>query len=153
MSAYSYPTTLQWGGSTAAGYRVYTRDHRAVAPPVSTTVELSADPHFRGDDSRLNPEQLLVMAASSCQLLSFLAVASRAGVDVLGYDDSAVGAMPVHGDGMLIETICLAPVILVAPGTDHDLVHRLVQQAHEECYIANSLKSEVSVEARVVEGP
>lgn len=151
MSEHTYPITLQWSGSTAEGYRAYTRDHRAAAPPATTPVALSADPHFRGAPARLNPEQLLVMAASSCQLLSFLAVASRAGVDVLHYEDSAVGVMPVRRDAMSIEAIRLTPVITVALGTDRDLVHRLAHQAHDECYVAASLKTEVTVEATVVE--
>lgn len=153
MSDHTYPTTLRWNGSTAAGYRSYPRNHQGAAPPATTPVELSADPHFRGDRERLNPEQLLVMAASSCQLLSFLAVSSRAGVDVVGYEDSAVGTMPVRRDAMSIETIRLTPFVVVAPGTDHDLVHRLVHQAHDECYIAASLNTKVTVEATVAAAP
>ena len=58
---------------------------------------MSADPAFRGDATRMNPEQLLVMAAASCQLLSFLAVAARARLDVVAYEDEAEAAMP-EGD-------------------------------------------------------
>src|SRR5207302_6235228 len=82
-----YTTTCTWSGSTAAGYEQYERDHTAAAPPAAARLELSGDPAFRGDPGRLNPEQLLVMAASSCQLLSFLAAAARARVDVIGYQD------------------------------------------------------------------
>jgi organic hydroperoxide reductase OsmC/OhrA len=76
------------------GYRGYPRAHPAWTPPATEALDLSADPHFRGDADLPNPEQLLVLAASSCQLLSFLAVAAKGGVDVLGYVDDASGEMP-----------------------------------------------------------
>ncbi|MFI7587069.1 OsmC family protein [Spongisporangium articulatum] len=150
MAEHTYSTHLVWQGSTGEGYRAYRREHRAVAPPAGTTVALSADRAFRGDPAFLNPEQLLVMAASSCQLLAFLAVAARAGVDVLDYEDEASGFIDDGSPPARISTITLAPVIRVAPGTDPAVVHKLVEQAHEECYIANSLNSEVTVEATVL---
>lgn len=116
-----------------------------------TPVNLSADPAFLGDAGLLNPEQLLVMAASSCQLLSFLALAGQKHIDVIDYEDEAIGVMPVDATPMRITRITLTPTIRVAPGTDHDLVRHLVAQAHLDCYIANSLTSDVSVDAEVVD--
>lgn len=152
VTAHTYRTSLSWSGSTGSGYRDYPRAHRAEAPPASGPVILSADPHFRGDADLLNPEQLVVMAASSCQLLSFLAVAALAGVDVVGYDDTAEGEMSDGARPMRIERIRLAPVIRVAGGTDREQVLELVARAHDECYVANSLTSEVRVDATVVTG-
>ena len=150
MADHTYSTHLSWQGSTGAGYGGYPRDHTAVAPP-SPQIPLSADPHFGGEAGRVNPEQLLVMAASSCQLLSFLAGAARAGVDVIGYEDEAEGVMPAGGRPVSIERIRLAPVVRVAAGTDHQQVRELLHQAHEECYIANSLRTTVTVEATVLD--
>lgn len=147
QDAHTYQTHLLWEGSTGSGYRAYSRDHLAVAPP-STEVQLSADPHFRGNAGLLNPEQLLVMAASSCQLLSFLAVAARRGVDVLSYEDDAVGLMPTDNDPMRITEITLRPHVVVAD-VDADAVVELVHEAHDECYIANSLDCPVAVHPSV----
>ena len=88
-----------------------------------------------------------MLAASSCQLLSFLAIAARHDVDVLTYDDEAVGVMPMDSTPMRITTITLAPRIVVAGGTDIALVEWMVQQAHDACYIANSLTTQVTVAA------
>ena len=66
---------------------------RPPSPPTAH-LELSSDPAFGGRPERLNPEQLLLMAASSCQLLSFLAVAARARLDVIAYEDEAEAMMP-----------------------------------------------------------
>lgn len=111
---------------------------------------MSSDPHFGGDSALRNPEQLLAMAASSCQLLSFLAVAARARLDVVGYQDRAVAAM-TEGDGPTwVELIELRPPIELAPGSRVDRIERLVQLAHQECFIARSLRSGMRIEASVV---
>src|SRR5258708_1309464 len=66
--AHHYSATCAWSGSTAGGYESYDRTHRATAPPATAELTLASDPAFRGDPALLNPEQLLVLAASSCQL-------------------------------------------------------------------------------------
>ena len=142
-----YQTRCTWSGSTGVGYEHYRRDHELTATPAAATLALSSDPAFRGDRSRLNPEQLLVMAASSCQLLSFLAVAARARLDILAYEDNAEGIMPEDDKPVRIVTIRLRPRITLAIGpADENRVRQLVELAHRECYIANSLKTEITVE-------
>jgi organic hydroperoxide reductase OsmC/OhrA len=146
---HGYNTHLLWQGSTAAGYRTYPRQHLAVAPPAAE-IRLSADPHFRGDAEFMNPEQLLVMAASSCQLLSFLALAAQQGIDVLSYEDEAHGDMPEGDPPLRLTRITLTPVVTVAAGTDRLSVNELVHEAHHSCYIANSLTSQIILEPTVL---
>lgn len=148
MRDHTYRTTISWAGSTGAGVRHYSRTHRAVVDP-GIELDVSADPHFRGDPDRLNPEQLLVLAASSCQMLSFLGAAARAGVDVVSYEDEALGTMPVTRGPMSITEIRLRPRIGVAPGTDHQQVQELVEEGHRNCFIANSLTSRIEIEASI----
>ena len=150
MTTHTYATAVQWEGSTGLGYRAYSRAHAATAAPADATLALSADAAFRGDATRLNPEQLLVVAASSCQLLSFLAVAAQHKVDVLGYTDSAEGVMDETAEPARISRIVLRPVVTVAAGTDPLEVLRLVQLAHDGCYIANSISSDVQLDVTVV---
>ncbi|WP_255950843.1 OsmC family protein [Streptomyces odontomachi] len=150
MISHTYAAHLHWDGSTAAGVRSFSRDHTAVAPPAAGEVALSADRAFRGSPERLNPEQLVVMAASSCQLLSFLAVAARAGVDVLAYDDEASGRLDLAAEPARLVTIRLAVTVKVAAGTDEARVEELAEQAHRECFIANSLAVPVEVTTTVV---
>jgi organic hydroperoxide reductase OsmC/OhrA len=149
MQRLTHQARLEWDGSTGEGYRVYSRAHSASAPPAEAALRLSADPHFRGDAALLNPEQLVVLAASSCQLLSFLSLAARRHLDVVRYTDDATGHLSEDLRRARIELIELAPVIEVAPGTDEALVLALVEQAHQECYIANSLTSTVTISATV----
>ena len=151
MTPHEYGSHVAWQGSTGAGYREYSRDHVAVARPAEQKVLLSADQSFRGDPRLLNPEQLLVVAASSCQLLSFLAVASRARVDVRGYDDDATAVLDLAAVPARITEVVLRPVVRVAPGTDHEQVRRLAAAAHEGCYVASSLTCTVRVDVTVVD--
>jgi organic hydroperoxide reductase OsmC/OhrA len=157
---HTYLARVEWSGSTGAGYRAYPRAHTAWTPPATEGFDLSADPHFRGDADLPNPEQLLVLAASSCQLLSFLAVAARGGVDVVSYEDDATGEMPDDLAPQRITRIVLRPRVRVAshagsPSSAVDLaaVERMLHEAHEQCYIANSLTTEVVLEPSVEVAP
>ena len=145
-----YETRCRWRGSTGDGYAAYSRTHTAGATPAAAELTLASDPAFRGDPALLNPEQLLVISASSCQLLSFLAIAARAGVVVLEYDDAAEGTMPEDEEPVRITEIVLRPRIVVGPGTDAERVLAFCDQAHRECYVANSLRTEVRLEPEIV---
>jgi organic hydroperoxide reductase OsmC/OhrA len=145
VTVHRYTTRVAWRGSTAAGYEDYSREHSMEAAEQS--VRMSSDPHFRGDGALLNPELLLVAAASSCQLLEFLALAAKARVEVLEYADEAEGTMDESDEPARIQRIVLRPRIRVAPGPAREKVERLVDLAHRHCYVANSLRSEIAVEA------
>jgi organic hydroperoxide reductase OsmC/OhrA len=144
--AHRYESRLEWSGSTGAGWKAYSRAHSVTSPPSEQPLRLSSDPAFAGDPALLNPEQLQVIAASSCQLLSFLAVVARARIDVVGYEDEAEGVMPEDESPMWITKIVLRPRIKVAGEVDEERLRHYVELAHEHCFIANSLRSEVEVE-------
>ncbi|MDT0156214.1 OsmC family protein [Microbacterium sp. ARD32] len=146
MTVHTYESTLSWEGSTGTGYRAYGRAHDVqVADEIIT---LSADAAFRGDASLPNPEQLLLAAASSCLLLSFLAVAAQAGVDVIRYEDAARAHMPMDQQPARITRVELSPRITVR-SADAEAVTALLHQAHEGCYIANSMTAEAVIEPTV----
>lgn len=146
-----YRTEVRWDGSTGLGYEGYDRTHRGNTDPPTAELRLSADPAFRGDASLLDPEQLLLLSASSCQLLSFLAVAARARLDVIAYRDEAEAVMPEGDRPVRITHITLRPHITLAPPADGRArmadaqVARLVRIAHDECFVARSLRSEMTI--------
>src|SRR5215218_4168279 len=115
-----YRAAVSRDGSTAAGYDAYGRTHRIATPPAATNLTLSSDPAFKGDPQLPNPEQLLVAAASSCQLLSFLAYAARSSIDVISYTDEAEAIMPEDDPPTRITQITLRPRIVVGPGANLD---------------------------------
>jgi len=140
-----YEAKVSWEGSTGLGWDHYDRTHLATAPPAEHELTLTTG-ESKGDPRHLNPEQLVVMAASSCQMLWFLHLAAKARIDVTSYEDSAEGEMP---EGRLTK-IVLRPRIVVAPGPAEERVKHLAELAHHECNIANSLNSEVLVVPEVV---
>lgn len=98
----------------------------------------------------IDPEEALVAATSSCHMLWFLSLAARQGFVVDRYADSAFGVMEQNADGRLAFTrITLCPAIEFAgerrPSAEE--VAALHHRAHEECFIANSLKCDVVVES------
>jgi organic hydroperoxide reductase OsmC/OhrA len=145
-----YQTQLSWHGSTAGGYASYDRTHEVTAPPANVRLTMSADPAFRGDPDRVNPEQLLLAAASSCQMLSLLALAAREGIDVVDYQDGAEAVMPEDHKPLRITRITLRPRLLVAPGAG-ERVAALMVRAHHECFIANSVNAEIVLEPEIHE--
>lgn len=162
-----------WSGSTGAGYERYDRTHtvRAVPAPddvpapqvphpaghrpgsTANELTLSADPAFRGDPRLLNPEQLVLMAALSCQMLAFLAVAARARIDVVAYEDDGVAEMPEDDPPLRITTIRLRPTITTGRPVDEERLRHLVEVAHRECFIANSLRTEITIHPIFVQPP
>ncbi|MTB87102.1 OsmC family protein [Aeromicrobium senzhongii] len=146
MATHEYSTRLAWAGSTGDGYRAYDRAHEVEL--AGGTLAVSADASFRGDGSLTNPEQLLLAAASSCQLLSFLSVAALAKIDVLAYEDDATALMPQTSGPMRITEIVLRPRI-TARGADESTLAQLVETAHRQCFIANTLNATVRVEHSV----
>lgn len=146
---HTYAARCSWRGATGVGYERYDRTHTAGAEPAEQTLTLASDPAFRGNPALLNPEQLVVVSASSCQLLSFLAVAARAKIDVVAYADEATAVMDENETPIRLNRIHLRPTIDVVSGPSEARVRELVQQAHEECYIANSLRTEVLVEPTI----
>ena len=148
MGLHRYDTRLRWAGSTGVGWDGYDRGHAALAPPAEQEIRLTTG-ESKGDPAVLNPEQLVVMAASSCQMLWFLHLAAKARVDVVAYEDEASGLMPDDEAPVRITEITLRPRIIVAGGAGEERVRKLVSSAHELCYIANSLNSDMTIDATI----
>jgi organic hydroperoxide reductase OsmC/OhrA len=118
------------------------------APPAEQEVRVTTG-ESRGDPAVLNPEQLLLMAASSCQMLWFLHLAAKARIDVVAYDDAAEALMPEDDEPVRITEITLRPLIMVSGEANEQRVRKLVEQAHGYCFIANSLTSKMRIEPTV----
>jgi organic hydroperoxide reductase OsmC/OhrA len=143
-----YETRLSWTGSTGVGWDDYDRTHTVSAPPAEQELRVTTG-ESKGDPSILNPEQLLVMAASSCQMLWFLHLAAKARIDVVAYEDEATALMPEYEQPVRITEIALRPRITVAGDATEARIQKLADTAHEHCFIANSLNGETTVTVAV----
>jgi organic hydroperoxide reductase OsmC/OhrA len=141
MREHGYEVEVSWTGATTS-YREYTRAHEVTAggkPPIAG----SADPAFRGDRDRYNPEELLVASLSQCHMLWFLHLAADAGIVVTSYRDRAVGTMVEDGGGRFTG-VTLRPEVTVHSGRER--LAELHERAHHLCFIANSVNFPVAVE-------
>lgn len=150
MSAsHEYTTDLVWTGNRGegtSGYRAYDRAHELsiAGKPV---IPGSADPHFRGDASRYNPEELLVASLSACHMLWFLHLCADAGIRVEEYTDQATGTMQLTADGGgHFAEVVLRPRVRAADGADSARVDELHHRAHALCFIARSVNFPVRCE-------
>jgi organic hydroperoxide reductase OsmC/OhrA len=119
------------GGAVLAG----SSSPSVVPPPLS-------------DPAAVDPEEALVASAASCHMLWFLSLAQQAGLEVQSYEDEAEGEMGGIAPGRIAVTrIVLRPRIVFAGREPQPQeLERLHHEAHERCFIANSLKSEIVVE-------
>jgi len=134
-------------GGAPFTYEEYPRTHRWTFGG-GASLEGSSAPEYLGDASLPNPEEALVMALSSCHMLSFLAIAARKRLTVDAYEDEAVGHMEKNAEGKLAVTrVELRPKVRFsgANAPSKDDLAKLHDQAHHVCFIANSVKTEVTV--------
>ncbi len=147
----SYTATVHWqrGDQTYSDGK-YSRGHNWHFDG-GATVPASASPHIvplpYSVEQNVDPEEAFVAAASSCHMLFFLHFAQQDGYVVDDYRDEAFGTMAKNDEGRVAVThIALNPVIAyegVKPdeAAEADLHHR----AHEACFIANSVKTEIEI--------
>jgi organic hydroperoxide reductase OsmC/OhrA len=143
---HNYKLTAVWTGNKGEGtknVRNYDRSH-TVTIEGKPALLLTTDNPAVGDKSKLNPEDLLVTAISSCHMLSYLYVCSLEGVIITSYIDHATGIMiEKTGGGGSFKEVTLNPIFNVA---DESMVEKAIElhhKAHEICYIANSVNFEV----------
>jgi organic hydroperoxide reductase OsmC/OhrA len=109
----------------------------------------SSSPHVvalpMSDASAVDPEEAFVAALSSCHMLTFLYLAAKRGFVVDDYRDEAIGEMKKDPDGKVaMTTVTLRPIVTVSGRQpSHDEFEAMHHQAHEDCFIANSVKTEV----------
>jgi organic hydroperoxide reductase OsmC/OhrA len=145
---HNYSVNILWTGNTGNGtssYQAYKRDHEIRAagkPPIPG----SADPNFRGDPARYNPEELLIAALSTCHMLWYLHLCADAGIVVVSYEDRAEGTMEesAEGGGRFINVTLRPHAIVRGSVVQAEALH---QRAHELCFVANSMNFPVRHEA------
>jgi organic hydroperoxide reductase OsmC/OhrA len=153
--SHTYQSNLVWTGNTGEGTKTYSGYSRAheISVAGKPVIEGSSDPHFRGDKSRYNPEEMLVASLSACHMLSYLHQCASAGIVVTGYEDEATGTMveTESGGGHFTEVI-LRPQVSISRESDQEKALELHHQAHELCFIASSVNFLMRTEPTIVVG-
>jgi len=129
-------------------YKTYNRAHAVTFKGGAIVLPGSAAPKFLGDADRVDPEEAFVASLSACHMLTFLAICARKRLTVETYEDDAIGYLEKGENGKLwIARVALQPRIQFAPqaAVDAKLLGEIHHLSHEECFIANSVKTDVSV--------
>jgi organic hydroperoxide reductase OsmC/OhrA len=145
---HTYRTTISWAGETR-DYNTYSREY-GVAIPGKAKFRASTDAAFKGDARLYNPEDMLLVSLATCHMLSYLAVCARLGIVVLAYEDAAEGTMAIKDKRLRFTEVVLHPRVMLAAGADMERAAAAHRQAHDECFIANSVNFPVRHEATVI---
>ncbi|MFN3197995.1 MAG: OsmC family protein [Bradymonadia bacterium] len=143
-----HTAVIRWTRETEGfAYENYNRSH-TWGFDAGITVPASAATTYLGDADRVDPEEALVAAVSSCHMLTLLAIASKRGWVVDAYEDDAVGTLGKNDKGRLAVTrIVLRPkVAFSGEQPSEEQLEWLHTSAHRGCFIANSITTEVVVE-------
>src|SRR5262245_64357433 len=135
------------GGGAEFSYQKYPRNHTWSFDGGHTMVATAA-PAYLGNPANVDPEEAFVAALSSCHMLTFLAIACKQKFVLDSYEDAAVGHMEKNADGkMAITRVELRPKITWSGGRRRSAeeLDKMHHSAHENCFIANSVKTHVTV--------
>jgi len=137
---------LKWfKGDVPFTYDAYPRNH-TITFKDGAPVTFSAAPAYKGDPAKGDPEDMLVAALSSCHMLSFLAICGKKRITVEAYDDDATGWLENEGGKLWMTRVVLRPKVRAdAAAETLAEIHHL---AHEACFIANSVRTTITVEPR-----
>jgi organic hydroperoxide reductase OsmC/OhrA len=142
--------TIEWNRtSDDFGYATYNREHTWKFEG-GESVRASAAPGYKGDPSCVDPEEAFVASLSACHMLTFLALCTKKKLVVDSYVDAAIGHLEKTEAGRLaITKVVLRPRIEFGEGgaPAQGVLDELHHKAHELCFIANSVKTEIAVEA------
>ena len=140
--------TIRWKRTSADfTYESYNRAHEMSFKKGAVVLAASSAPEFKGEEERVNPEEAYVAALSSCHMLTFLALCARKHMTVDAYEDAAVGFLDRGPTGKLwMGRVVLRPRVRFAGPVDTAVLADLHHKAHENCFIANSVTTTVTVE-------
>jgi organic hydroperoxide reductase OsmC/OhrA len=150
----TYRATVDWRRDGDFAARRYSRghtlgfDHGLTVP--GTAGPANVNPRYAVEGA-LDPEQAFTASIAACHMLWFLDVAARAGFVVETYNDAAEGTLATDASGKQVMTrVVLRPLVSFAGERQPSAAElaELHHTAHNECFIANSVKSEIVVESR-----
>ena len=143
--------TLHWSGGSHQDEHGKLKLARAFAVRFKDkpAIEGSSPAVFNGDDSRHNPETLMVASLMSCHHLTYLAVCERANIALLEYNDSATGTLAIKDGKMRMVEIVLWPQVRIANAAQLEQARELHAKAHANCFMSNSVIFEVKVQPTV----
>lgn len=149
---HSYKLHINWTGNRGAGTYEYTAYDRkfTISAPEKEDILGSADPAFRGNKDRYNPEELLISSIASCHMLWYLHLAAANNVIVLDYQDDPSGTIEVKEFGLgSFQEVTLRPKVVITANSDAKVALHLHEESHQKCIIADAFKCKINIEPSI----
>jgi peroxiredoxin-like protein len=137
---YFYETEIEWKGK---------KDLR-ISSGKLPVIEAGTPPEFKGREGNWSPEQLLVASLNSCYTLTLLAIAEFSKIPLVSLSSTAKGKLDkVQGSSYQVTEIVVKPRVVIASANDLTRMPRIFEKAKENCFVSNSVKSEIKIEPEV----
>jgi organic hydroperoxide reductase OsmC/OhrA len=133
---FSYHTALSWTDKRKG----------ILSSAAKPSIVVSSPPEFKGEPGMWTPEDLFVAAVESCTMTTFLAFARKLELDVVSYESRSEGVLEFVDGGYRFTKVILRPIVRVRSIDARDRVVQSLHDAHHSCLIANSIRSEVTLE-------
>jgi len=136
---YTYRTSVKW-----------TEQRKGVISSAGKPdIQVATPPEFKGHDGIWSPEDLFVASVNTCVMMTFLAMAERAGLAFTSYESVAEGRLELVDGKLQFTAITLKPTITLAASADAAKAKELIEKAEANCLISNSMKATVSLEPTI----
>ncbi len=137
--SFTYETELQWLENRACRLESGNKESLRVTSP----------PEFQGEEGEWTPEDLFVGAINACTMSTFLAYANKKQLDVLSYKSKAEGILEFSDGHYRFTQVKLQPFILVESDEAAAMTEQLIHQAHDNCFVSNSITTKVILEPEI----
>jgi organic hydroperoxide reductase OsmC/OhrA len=149
---HEYNATIEWTGNRGtgtSGYTDYDRSH-TISVENKMDIDASADPHFKGDASKYNPEDMFLTSIASCHMLWYLHLCADNGIIVQQYVDKPFGLMVTEAGGSgKFTKIELHPTVTVQDESTRKLAADLHHKAHKMCFLSNSVNFDITIHPEI----
>lgn len=144
-----FKVQAKWSSKDALDVSVNGKTHQVFIDDKSP-LTISAAKMFKGDETKYNPEDLLLSALSSCHMMSYFYVCAQNGIELIDYKDEAIGVLELKADGSgAFTSVVLHPVITISNEDMIDKAMILHHEANKLCFIANSCNFPITHNAKV----
>lgn len=150
MDKHQFKVSLQWKNEREGviSSPELEEGHNTAA---NNSIDIATPPPFPGGVPNIwSPEHLFTASISSCLMTTFLAIAENSKLDFEDFSCDAIGIMEKKDGKFLMTEVHLKPIVTIKTEEDQDRAERVLQKSEKACLISNSVKSEISMETKII---
>jgi organic hydroperoxide reductase OsmC/OhrA len=141
--SFRYKANTEWSSARRSTLAAAGRPNLVVGGP----------PEFKGEGGVWAPEELLVGSLNTCMMLTFLALTQARALTPVGYESDAEGVLENVEGKHRITAVTVRPRVAIASDTELELAREIMDGVEEQCFISNSICSQVKLTSEFVVAP